>query len=292
MAAGMGNRFGGLKQITPMGPSGEFILDYSVYDAIKAGFDKVIFIIKKENLELFKEVVSNHLEKRIKVEYAFQDLNDIPVQVDIPESRVKPWGTTHALYSARNMIDDNFAILNADDFYGRDAFMQIANFLRTSNDDSNACMVGYKLKNTLSKMGTVARGICQVEDGCLKHIDERLKIQREDGIIKYFDNEKSYPLDEESIASMNMWGFSKSIINYIEDDVKAFFEQNRNDLEKVECLLPVTVSHFIDKKVIDVNVLKTNSTWMGVTYREDAGKVQEAIKELIEKGEYPEQLWK
>jgi NDP-sugar pyrophosphorylase family protein len=292
MAAGMGNRFGGLKQVTPFGPNGEFLLDYSVYDAIKAGFDKVVFIIKEENLELFKEVVGKHLEKHIKVEYVFQKQDDIPEGVVIPETRIKPWGTAHALYSARNVVDSDFVILNADDFYGRDTFEKIAEYFKSTNDKPKACMVGYKLKNTLTDEGTVSRGICNVENDVLVKIDERLKIKREDGVIKYFEDDNSYPIDEEAIASMNVFGFSKEIFNYVEDELNLFFEKNKDNLEKVEFLLPYFVGELVKKNLIQMRVFSSEDTWMGVTYKEDSDKVKEGINKLVESGKYPSKLWK
>lgn len=292
MAAGMGSRFGGLKQITPFGPSGEFLLDYSVYDAIKAGFDKVVFLIKKENLDLFKEVVSSHLEKHIKVEYAFQEMTDIPEGVIIPETRVKPWGTAHALYSVRNVVNEDFAILNADDFYGNDTFMKIGEYLKNTTDEFKVCFPGFKLKTTLSDSGTVSRGVCEVENGFLTKINERLKVKREDGIIKYFEEDNSYPIDEDAVCSMNIWGFSKDIFNLLETEMKEFFDKNKGNLEKCEWLLPTEVGTLISKGLIKVRALQTNSNWMGVTNREDAPIVSNGIKELIDKGDYPEKLWK
>jgi choline kinase len=291
MAAGMGSRFGGLKQITPFGPSGEFLLDYSVYDAIKAGFDKVVFLIKKENLDLFKEVVGSHLEKHIKVEYAFQEMTDIPEGVVIPETRVKPWGTAHALYSVRNAVHEDFAILNADDFYGRDTFIKIGEYLKNTNATSKACFPGFKLKTTLSDLGTVSRGVCEIKDGFLTKINERLKVKREDGVIKYFEDDKSYPIDEEAVCSMNIWGFSKDVFNVLENEMKEFFDKNKDNLEKCEWLLPNQVGILINKGLIKVRALDTNSTWMGVTYKEDAPIVSNGINALIEKGEYPSKLW-
>jgi len=291
MAAGMGNRFGGLKQITPFGPSGEVLLDYSVYDAKKAGFDKVVFIIKEENLDLFKEVVGKHLEKYIEVQYAFQKQDDLPVLVDMPKDRVKPWGTLQALYCVRDFIDTDFVILNADDFYGLDPFLQVANYFKSTNDKIKACILGYKLNNTLTEEGTVSRGVCDVKDGFLVKIDERLKIKREDGIIKYFEDDNSYPIDENAVASMNFFGFSKDIFDFVEDELKLFFEENKNNLNKAEALLPNFVGDLINKSMLNVRVFDTDSKWMGVTYKEDADKVKKGINELVENNEYPNKLW-
>lgn len=191
MAAGMSSRFGGLKQITSFGPSREFLLDYSVYDAIRARFKRVIFIIKEENFELFKEVVGKHLESYIEVEYVFQRQNDIPSYVDIPKDRVKPWGTGHALYSVRDIVDDDFLLINADDFYGQDAFMKIAEYFETTTDKVKACMIGYKLKNTLPEEGTVNRGVCQVENGILVKVAEKLGIEKKVDVIRYNEGDKS-----------------------------------------------------------------------------------------------------
>lgn len=292
MAAGMSSRFGGLKQVTSFGPANELLLDYSVYDAKRVGFNKVIFIIKEENLELFKEVVGSHLEGNIEVEYVFQKLDDIPNFVNIPTSRVKPWGTGHALYSVRNSVDDDFLIINADDFYGLDAFQKVSEYFKTTSDVNKACMVGYKLKNTLSDEGTVNRGVCQIENGLLVKIDERLKIKEDDGIITYQEDDKLYLLDENSIVSVNTWGFSKEIFKYLDEELNKFFKENVNNLATAEFMLPNIIQNLIDKKIIKLRVFNTDNRWMGVTYKEDVDKVKEGIKKLVKEGIYPPKLWK
>lgn len=291
MAAGMGSRFGSLKQVEPFGPNGEFILDYSVFDAKRAGFDKVIFIIKKEHSELFEENVGSKLKGHIEVEYVYQDFYDIPEYVDIPKDRVKPWGTAHALYSVRNAIKGDFIILNADDFYGREAFLEVYNYLKNTSREDKACMVGFKLKNTLTKEGTVSRGICEVKNGVLVKIDERTKIKEVDGKIKYFEDTKEFEIDEDAIASMNMWGFSREIFKHLDEEMNKFFIENKDNLEKVEFLIPTFIGNLVKNKKITLDVIDTNSSWMGVTYKEDTPYVKQGINNLIEKGIYPNKLW-
>ncbi len=294
MAAGMGSRYGGLKQLDPVGPSGEFIIDYSVYDAIKAGFDKLVFIIKEENLSLFKETVGNRIAGHIKVEYVFQRL-EVPQGYSIPESRVKPWGTGHAVLSAKDYVDDNFAVINADDFYGRESYRLIADYLKQPKTGSKAhyCMAGFILKNTLTENGSVARGICETDtDDNLINVTERTKIMRVDGQVRYFEGDIGTPVDENTIVSMNCWGFEKSFFNSLENDFKAFLEKNKNDLTKCEFFLPSAVKESMTRGECEVKVLKTNAKWYGVTYREDKASVVNYIKEEIQKGEYPDNLWK
>ncbi|HOJ48042.1 MAG TPA: sugar phosphate nucleotidyltransferase [Bacillota bacterium] len=295
MAAGMGSRYGGLKQLDPVGPSGEFIIDYSVYDAIQAGFDKVVFIIKEENLSLFQETVGNRIAGHIKVEYAFQRL-EAPQGYPVPENRVKPWGTGHAVLSAKDHVDGNFAVINADDFYGRESYRLIADYLKQPKTGAKAhyCMAGFVLKNTLTENGTVARGICETdENGNLVNITERTKIKRvEDGTVKFFDiDENGTSVDENTIVSMNCWGFEKSFFNSLENGFFAFLEANKNDLAKCEFFLPTAVKESIARAESEVKVLKTNAKWYGVTYREDKESVVNYIREEIQKGVYPENLW-
>jgi len=295
MAAGMGSRYGGLKQLDPVGPSGEFIIDYAVYDAIKAGFDKVVFIIKEENLSLFKDTVGNRISGHIKVEYAFQKLENIPEGYTIPDTRTKPWGTGHAVLSAKNYVDESFAVINADDFYGRESFSLIADYLKNIKDKSKAhfCMAGFIIKNTLTENGHVARGICETDqDGKLINITERTKIMHIDGQVKFFEEDTGWTtVDENTIVSMNCWGFKKSFFNSLEKGFTDFLDANKNDLTKCEYFLPSAVKENMASGESDVKVLITNAKWYGVTYHEDKETVVAYISNQVEKGIYPKCLW-
>lgn len=290
LAGGMGSRFGGLKQIEPMGPNKEFIIDYSIYDAIKAGFDKVIFVIKKENYEVFKETIGARVEPHIKVEYVFQEMDDLPEKIEIPEARVKPWGTAHAIYSARKVIDDKFVIVNADDFYGFDAFRVAAEFLKTSKKGDFA-VVGYQVNNTLSENGAVKRGVIRESNGMLDEIIES-NIERKDNkiIAMPLNGGKEIELSEDSLVSMNMMAFDKNILLYIEEIMKDFLIVNQYHLDTCEYLIPDVLNN-VNKQLADVYVLKTNANWYGVTYREDTDYVKSKIKEEINSGKYPNNLW-
>lgn len=295
LAAGMGSRYGGLKQIDPLGPGGEFIIDYSIYDAIKAGFDKVVFIIKRGNLEDFKETVGNRVSPFIKVEYAFQEPDDLPEGYSLPEGRVKPWGTSQALFCAEAPVgDDVFAVINADDFYGRDSFMKIAAYLKdmkTGDSKKHYAMCGFVLKNTLSENGHVARGVCITENGMLTHIDERTKIQRNNGVTQFFTEEDGWTdVDENSPVSMNFWGFDNSLFPELRRRMPAFLDEMKNPL-KDEYLLPVSVQELMEDNFCDVKVLHTDSKWYGVTYKEDKEPVMAFIRQQIARGIYPEKLW-
>lgn len=296
MAAGMGSRYGGLKQLDPVGPSGEFILDYSVYDAIEAGFKKVVFIIKEENLSLFQETVGNRISGNIKVEYAFQKLENVPAGVSIPETRTKPWGTGHAVLSAKNVVDESFAVINADDFYGRESFQLISAYLKKKNSSTKEqyCMAGFVLKNTLTENGHVARGVCETNtDGNLIDITERVKIMRNDGEVQFFEEETGWTtIDENTTVSMNCWGFEKSFFNSLTNGFSEFLEANKNDLNKCEFFLPSAVKETMTNGTSEVKVLVTNAKWYGVTYREDKETVVAYIKNQVEKGTYPINLWK
>ncbi len=292
MAAGMGSRFGGLKQIEPFGPNGEFIIDYSIYDAIKAGFNKVVFIIKEENYDIFRETVGKRIEDKIKVEYAFQKLEDIPDGYVLPSTRVKPLGTGQAILSSKNVINENFAVINSDDFYGRDAFMVAANFLR-GNDDNNYGLVGYKVVNTLTENGSVKRGVCEEENGYLTKIVESSIIE-ENGVITAspLDGRDSFTMDSSELVSMNMLLFTPTIYPYLEKKFVEFLDKNKADLEKCEFLIPDVLQDAIDEEYAKVSVLSTTAKWEGVTYKEDKEGVVSAINKLIEDGIYPEDLWK
>ncbi len=295
LAAGMGSRYGGLKQLDPIHPNGSFIIDYSIYDAIKAGFDHVVFLIREEHLELFRETVGKRIEPHVRVTYAFQKMDDVPEFVAVPADRQKPWGTAHAVYCCRGVIDDAFAVINADDFYGRDAFQKLADFLSAQTGENPPypyCMVGFRLKNTLTENGSVSRGICETTpDGCLTKAVERTKIQKNDGQIQYYEDNAWHDLDEESIASMNCWGFTPSFLSMLEEQVREFFASHANTLEKAEFYLPFAVQDLIERKKAVVTVLSTDAKWHGVTYLDDKPGVMAAIAEMTEKGEYPENLW-
>ena len=298
MAAGMGSRYGGLKQLDPLGPGGEFLLDYSIYDAIKAGFTKVVFVIKKENLELFRETVGERIEKAIKVEYAFQTIEDIPENGTIPEGRVKPWGTAHAVYCCRKYVDEPFAVINSDDFYGAEAFKCLADYLEKTQANDNIhrySMAAYMLKNTLTENGSVSRGVCLDKDGNLTSITEHTKIERlSDGrLINTDENGKIEELDENLHVSMNCWGFTPEFFGTLEKGLKDFFEINKGEkLNKAEYYLLTAVQDEIDAGTATVKLLETDAKWFGVTYKEDRPKVVEAIRKLIADGVYPEKLWK
>lgn len=280
MAAGMGSRFGGLKQIEPIGPNGEIIIDYSVYDAKKAGFDKIVFIIKKEIEKEFREMTGKHIEKMIDVDYAFQELDKVPEEFHVPESRKKPWGTGHAILCARDLIKTPFAVINADDYYGSYAYQTMAEHLKSGSEEY--AMVGFLLKNTLTENGTVARGICEAENGYLKTITERTKIQDS----KYTeDGEHWIQLPEDSIASMNLWGFDTSIFHYLEEGFSRFCKEKGTE-EKSEFFLPSVVDQLIQSGEKRVKVLSTPEKWYGVTYRQDMEMVKQAMARLTEEGKY------
>ena len=293
LAAGMGSRFGGLKQIEPIGPNGEFIIDYSIYDAIKAGFNKVVFIIKEENYDIFKETIGKRVEDKINVEYVFQKLTDLPEGYTCPEDRVKPWGTAHAVYAARNNINEPFAIINADDFYGYDAFKVIADFLKEEVKDNLYGMVGYKVKNTLTENGSVKRGICEIDETTLKGIIESSVIE-ENGIITAspLDGGASFTVTEDRCVSMNMLGFNPNVFSYIEMNFPEFLDNNKNDILKCEYLIPDILTMASNENYAKTKVLPTTAKWEGVTYKEDKESVVNAIQKLVDEGTYPQNLWK
>ena len=295
MAAGMGSRFGGLKQIEPIDEYGNFIIDYSIYDAIKEGFTKVVFIIKKENYDIFRDTVGARVEKYINVEYAFQELDKLPNGYSVPEGRVKPWGTGHAILCCKDMVHENFAIINSDDFYGRDAFRVIANFLKENKKDSEYAeyaMAGYLVKNTLTKNGSVKRGICQVKDGYLTKLIES-KIERTDrGLVASpLEGGEDFIVDDNDTVSMNMFGFTPQIFNYLEERFPSFLDEHIEQIDSCEYLIPTIVFEEINAKKARVEVLNTSAVWQGITYREDKEKVVSEIKKLVDAGEYPEGIW-
>lgn len=296
MAAGMGSRYGGLKQIDPIGPNGEIIIDYSIYDAVKAGFGKVVFIIKKEIEEAFREKIGNKLEKLIDVEYVFQRLEDVPAGFQVPQDRVKPWGTGHAVMSCRNVVDTPFAVINADDFYGASSFKVAHDFLVNAKDENGMyqyCMVGFILENTLTEHGHVARGVCTADaEGYLREIHERTKIMKFGNVTKYTeDGENWIVIPEGSIVSMNLWGFTPSILKELEARFPEFLKNSADNPLKAEYFLPSVVDSLVEEKKARVKVLVSKERWYGVTYQEDKPMVKEAVRNLIKQGVYPERLW-
>lgn len=298
MAAGMGSRYGGLKQIDPISDKGEIILDFSLYDAMMAGFEKVIFIIKKENEADFRALIDERAGKYMEVEYAFQELTDIPQGYQVPAERVKPWGTCHAVLSARKLIDGPFAVINADDYYGPGAFQTIYDYLEQAKDDEKYryCMVGYQLEKTLTENGHVARGVCEVgENGQLLDIVERTKIMYHDGGIAFTEDDGAtwQPLEEGTTVSMNFWGFTESFIREMEARFPAFLDKAlvENPL-KGEYFLPGVVDQLIKEDKATVKVLRSHDKWYGVTYKEDKQSVVDALQSMKDKGLYPEKLWK
>lgn len=289
MAAGMGSRYGGLKQIESFGPNGELITDYSIYDAKRVGFDKVVFIIKEENYELFKEKIGDRVSKYIKVEYAFQKLDDVLEGYSIPRDRVKPLGTAHAIYSARNLIDSDFAVINADDFYGYDAFRVLSEALDNASYNEYV-MVAYKVCNTITLNGSVKRGVCEVEDGYLKGIDESVIEVVDDKIRKtsMITGDVSI-IDKDTLVSMNLFGFKRNFINYIVSDFKDFLDNS--DLSSDEFFLPSVVFNCIKRGDCKVKVYSTDEKTYGVTYKEDKDDVVKGIENKIKDGVYPEKLW-
>lgn len=297
MAAGMGSRFGGLKQIEPIGSNGEIILDFSLYDALMAGFKKVIFIIKRENEEAFRSLVDDRAGKFMEIEYAFQELDDLPSGYCVPDGREKPWGTAHAVMAARKLVNGPIAVINADDYYGPGAFQSIYAFLEQAKDNSkyNFCMVGYQLENTLTENGYVSRGVCQAsEKDMLSEITERTKIQWQDDKIVYTSDEGEswQELPRGTIVSMNFWGFTPSMMKEMESRFPEFLDNAmaENPL-KGEYFLPGVVDQLIQENKAEVKVLKSLDRWYGVTYKEDKQGVVDALQSMKDKGEYPEILW-
>lgn len=294
LAAGMGSRFGGLKQIEPMGPNDEFIIDYSVYDAIRAGFTKIVFLIKEENYEIFKETIGKRVEPHIKVEYCFQKNDNLPEGYSVPETRTKPLGTAHAILCCKDKVNEPFMMINADDFYGYDAYIKASEFLQNIKDEKpyQYGMVGYLVKNTITEHGFVKRGVCEVDNGKLTKIIESSVEKVADKIIASpLNGDDSFEVAEDDTVSMNMLLFTPSIFNYIEEKFPIFLEENKDNIEKCEFLIPDVLFDSIKENYSTVDVLKTNATWYGVTYKEDKDSVKEAIKSLVEKGEYKNNLW-
>ena len=289
MAAGMGSRFGGLKQIEAVGPNGEFIIDYSIYDAIKAGFKKVVFIIKEENYEIFKETIGKRISNHIKVEYVFQNNNNVPVS--IPNERVKPLGTAHAILCCKDLVHENFAIINADDFYGRDSYLKVKDFISNNKNDNEFTLIGYNAIDTITNNGSVKRGICNVKDNYLVNLNESV-INLENGKLngKTLVDNKDIEVNNDTTVSMNMFGFTPKLFELLENDFKNFL--NNNDLMTAEYLIPEEVNKYLRNGIVNVKVIKTTSKWYGITYKEDLQLIKDEIKKLISDGVYPENLWK
>lgn len=296
MAAGMGSRFGGLKQIEPIDEYGNFIIDYSIYDAIKVGFTKVVFIIKKENYDIFRETVGKRVEKYIEVDYVFQELDVLPSGYSVPEGRVKPWGTGHAILCCKDVVKENFAIINSDDFYGRDAFRVIAEFLKNNKDTDGIneyAMAGYMVKNTLTENGSVKRGICQVEDGYLTKLIESNIDRVDDQLVATpLEGGEKFIVSLDDIVSMNMFGFTPKLFDSLDRKFPIFLDNHKDNMEKCEYLIPTIIFEDIEDEIARVKVLKTDAVWQGITYREDKDKVVSEIRKLVMNGEYPEGIWK
>ncbi len=290
LAAGMGSRYGGLKQIDPVGPNGETIIDYSVYDAVRAGFGKLVFVIRRDIEAQFREVIGARFEQRLPVEYVFQELTTLPGGFSVPAGRAKPWGTTHAILMAEAAVREPFAAINADDFYGADCYRSLAAHLASGSPDY--AMVGFVLRNTLSDFGSVARGVCQTDaTGHLTAITELTKIERDGAAAKNTDlSGQIARLTGNEAVSMNFWGFTPAVFPQLREVFAQFLRENAQD-QKAECYIPNTVGALINAGQARVKVLSTTASWFGVTYREDRPRVIESIRQLIARGDYPEKLW-
>lgn len=293
LAAGLGSRYGGLKQLDGLGPNGETIMDYSIYDAVKAGFGKVVFVIRKSFEEEFKEKVTKKYEHLLPVEIVFQELDNLPEGFELNPDRVKPWGTNHALMMGKSVINEPFAVINADDFYGRKSYQVMCDFLSQLEESKNKyCMVGYRVGNTLSESGTVARGVCETDQNSnLTGIVERTQIKRNDGVVQFLDeNDKWVSLPDNKPVSMNMFGFTPDYFQYSDNFFVDFLKENEEKL-KAEFFIPTLVNDLIVDGKIEMRVLDTTSQWFGVTYQEDRPFVVSKFKELVDKGEYPSPLF-
>ncbi|MBQ7383391.1 MAG: nucleotidyltransferase [Clostridia bacterium] len=291
LAAGMGSRYGGHKQIDPITKNGEFIIDFSVFDAIRCGFDKVVFVIKEENLEAFRESVGKRFEDKIEVKYVFQKLDDLPEGFSVPEGRVKPWGTAHALLAARNEVKDAFAVINADDFYGYNAYKLLAEHFANGEKSGDYCMVGYVLSNTLTENGTVSRGVCVTDElGVLTEVNERTKIEKQGDIAVSVESDGTYEIPLDAIVSMNCWGFTPDIFEGVYAGFAKFLSQPHADEMKCEYYLPFAVTELMEAGKCSVKVYRSEDSWYGVTYAEDKEKVKTSIAALMDGKIYPEKL--
>ena len=293
LAAGMGSRFGGLKQIEPIGPNGEFIIDYSIYDAKQAGFTKVVFLIKEENYEIFKETIGKRVEKQIETEYAFQKNDNLPEEYqELLKARIRPLGTAHAILCAKDKINEPFAIINADDFYGRDAYQKASNYLDTIKENEYG-LVAYRLGNTLTPNGSAKRGVCEVTDNneLIRLTESKVTLKGEIVEGESLETKEKFKVSKDTIASMNFLLFSTSLFKILEDKILEFLEANKDNLNDCEFLIPIVLNELLEEKAVKVNVLETNATWYGVTYKEDKEMVVNAINKLIEEGQYNKNLW-
>lgn len=296
MAAGIGSRYGGLKQIDPVGPNGEIILDYSVYDALQAGFSKVVFIISKAVEIPFRERINRSIAKRCEVVHVLQRLEDMPAGFTVPSGRIKPWGTGQAVLATRGEVNSPFAVINADDFYGRTSYQTIADYLRKAQDCDgkvDGCMISYRLGNTLTEHGHVARGICSIgENGELKNIIERTRIERDGSSARYTEDGESWiPLSLDTPVSMNIWGFTPGIFPALEQRFPLFLEKNQVNIEKAEYYLPNVVGDLVREKLAHIAILPSLEKWHGVTYPQDKAEVNTAIHAMVRQGLYPVDLW-
>jgi NDP-sugar pyrophosphorylase family protein len=292
LAAGMASRYGSMKQIQGFGPSGETIMDYSIYDAIRAGFTKVVFIIRKDFADDFKNIFEPKLKGKVATDYVYQDLHSFTGDFAVPADRTKPWGTAHAVLCAKDAVKEPFAVINADDFYGRDAFEKADGFLTKGVNPKTYCIIGYELKKTLSDNGTVSRGVCQVDAGDnLVSIAERTKIYEEGGKITYEEGEKKFEVPSDSKVSMNFWGFDPSVFEYTQRMFREFLQEQGTN-PKAEFFIPIIGDKFIKDDGGKIKVIPTGAKWFGVTYKEDAPEVQKSLNALIDKGEYPKSLWR
>ncbi|MDB5230128.1 MAG: nucleotidyltransferase [Chitinophagaceae bacterium] len=293
LAAGMASRYGSMKQIQSFGPSGETIMEYSIYDAIKAGFKKVVFIIREDFAEAFREIIEPKLGNKIEIGFVFQKLESFTEERPVPAGRTKPWGTAHAVLCCEGTVNEPFAVINADDFYGSDAFKKAYNFLTGQCNDQTYCIIGYELKKTLSENGSVSRGVCEVDnDNNLISIAERTKIYRnEKGEITYEDENGKHIVSEDSKVSMNFWGFAPNIFDVTKEEFNRFLDENISN-PKSEFFIPIVADHFIKDGAGKIKVIPTSSQWFGVTYKEDAPAVQKSIDALVATGEYPDNLWR
>ena len=292
LAAGMGSRYGGLKQIDGVGSHGEPIIDFSIYDAKQAGFDKVVLIIRPEHEEAVRKALTDKIEKHIEVGFAYQELKNVPEGIVVPEGREKPWGTTSALLSCKGVVNEPFCIINADDYYGRSAYKTMLKFLNEEITDSNYGMIGYQCKNTLTEHGSVTRGICEVEDNLLTNIQEIQKIELHDGIAVYEKDGEWIPMSDDTLVSMNFWGFTPKIFEDCEPYFEKFLkEETEKNPMKCELVIPTTIGDLINDKKCTIKVMSSEDEWFGVTYREDKPYVVEKLQEMKDNGVYPDHLW-
>lgn len=296
MAAGIGSRYGGLKQIEPVGPNGEIILDYSVFDALRAGFKKVTFVINRKIEYDFKSRIQKTIEPHLETEYIFQDIHNLPPAFILPPGRTKPWGTAHAVLGCNEVVNNSFVVINADDFYGRAAYQLLFNYLKQTSarkETDHFCMAGYILKKTLSKSGYVSRGICEVDqDGYLTAVHEKSHLKMTDGFVQSGEKGNEWnSISPDSVVSMNMWGFTPLIFKYLKEGFNQFLDKNKDNLEKAEYYLPELINKLLIDEKVRVKVLPTKELWYGITFKSDKGRIEEAVQNFIKQDIYPEKLW-